>query len=270
MFSDVMARGVNLVPEEFYSDPTFVENALSLINRDFFILGGIKAEGFPDCVAVGPKSFTKPSDLCCSGTLIALNAVLTARHCAGGCGWKVFVGDDTSKITSDKMYEVVPPRVPYEEHSGLHDNDLALLFLKTNVEGVTPRQRAESYMIDKAKSIRVAGFGSTEPGEGAGGSGKRLMADMTLASNACTGFAPNNFKCHENLEMVAIEFYKADSCETDSGGPAYVEHDGQWYLAGINSRHVKTSKECGSGSIYVRVDRYRKWIDKELQNRPPK
>ena len=52
-----------------------------------------------------------------------------------------------------------------------------------------------------------------------------------------------------------------DSCNGDSGGPAYVEVDGEVQLAGATSRATKNfTQPCGDGGIYTRVDRYVDWI----------
>jgi endonuclease G len=54
-----------------------------------------------------------------------------------------------------------------------------------------------------------------------------------------------------------------DSCSGDSGGPLYVQWNGAWLLAGATSRATKASvRTCGDGGVYVRVDRYRDWIEK--------
>jgi hypothetical protein len=271
-FAKVVERGIQLMPEKFYSDPTFVENAISMIKAEPPILGGSPATGFPDCVAVGSSPVDNvevhPFDLCCSGTLIASNAVLTARHCVGGCGWQVLVGTDISDPLS-KRIEVVS-RVIYPDYHYVLDNDLAILILKDNVEPViaTPRQRATSAMIDAAQTVVVAGFGSTKAGTIVGGIGHRLMAEMPIKSRDCTGDAPGTFMCYEGLELVAVGLDK-DSCKMDSGGPAYVKSGGQYYLAGVTSRHVSGSAQCGDGTIYVRVDKYEEWINQVLQEHSP-
>jgi Trypsin len=269
----VIERGIQLLPEQFYSDPTFVQNAVNMIKKEPFILGGSAATDFPDCVAVGasPPDNVEvyPFDLCCSGTLIAPNAVLTARHCAGGCGWRVLVGTDISDPHS-KPIEVIEPRVIYPKYHDENDNDLAILILKDNVkpEIATPRQRATGAMIDAAQTVVVAGFGSTKAGTIVGGVGHRLMAEMPIKSHDCTSDAPGTFKCYEGLELVAIGLDK-DSCKMDSGGPAYVKSGGQYYLAGVTSRQASGSTRCGDGSVYVRVDKYEEWINQVLQEHSP-
>jgi secreted trypsin-like serine protease len=56
-------------------------------------------------------------------------------------------------------------------------------------------------------------------------------------------------------------FLDRDSCNGDSGGPAYVQVDGEWHLAGATSRATASSlRPCGDGGIYTRIDAYEEWI----------
>ncbi len=261
--SKVMERSVNLVPTQFYSDPAFVENAVKLIENENFILGGMPTTGFPECVAVGSPSH----GWYCTGALIAPNAVLTAAHCAGGVvGQRILVGADVSDTANVKLYNVIES-VSYPVHNKPDDNDLAILILKESVQGVVPAQPADDKMITAAHSVLVVGFGSTDP-EGKMGRGKKRMVEVPIRSYSCEGVDRVKFGCFEGLELVAIGVDR-DSCEGDSGGPAYVEYKGRYYLAGVTSRGV--GSKCGDGGIYVRVDKYATWIYQEvLPLYPPK
>lgn len=267
-FADVLSResgrSENLIPKEFFLDMSFVETVYGLINNKTFILGGKPAVEFPDCVAVGPPNFRSTRQFFCSGTLIAPNAVLTARHCSDGAGYAIFIGEDTN---GGGEFAGVHKREIPDGFTGAHDHDLAILILKDKVISTPWRGLATNEMIEQAETITVAGFGSTEPGTGGAGAGKRRQGEMAIKSKSCSGYDPVHLKCHRGLEMAAIGV-NVDSCDSDSGGPAYVKSGDKWYLAGITSRHINESTICGSGSIYVRVDKYRTWIDKILKENP--
>jgi secreted trypsin-like serine protease len=273
MFSEVMERRINLIPNKFYLESACIENAWRLINRDMDIWGGESADEFPDCVAVGKMS--TDFHLIGSGTLINKNAVLTARHCVGTDVSAVYVGPDANNPASGKIYEVEQPSAIHSSEGVPYKNDLAILFLKDKnkkyVEGVNPRARAKKEMIEAVNTVTVAGFGSTLLGRLTGEYGQRLKAkDISIRSSSCaTSSDVSNFDCKQGLELVASEHDKG-SCNKDSGGPAYVKSGDEWYLAGVASRFVNGSVLCGSGSIYVRVDKYEKWIAEELKKRPPK
>jgi hypothetical protein len=264
IFDKVKGYDLELLSEQFYSDPTFVNNALRLIEDDNGIIGGTETKGqFPECVAVGSPSKGWDS----TGTLIAPNAVLTSKHSLGGVGLRILVGEDVNDIAHAEIHNVLKV-VPYPPSSNpkLFENDLAILILKDTVKGVVPAQRAVDAMIKAAQSLIVVGFGVTNPNS-MEGAGKKRMVEVPIRSYACEGI-DRRFGCFEGLEMVAIGVDR-DSCDGDSGGPAYVESQGKHYLASVTSRGV--GRRCGDGGIYVRVDKYAKWIDQDvLPLYPPK
>ena len=112
---------------------------------------------------------------------------------------------------------------------------------------VEPRPLAEDGMLDGAHSVRLAGFGNTDVFS-TGGYGIRRMVDVPLASN------DPQFGADAATEFVAgAPFLDRDSCNGDSGGPAYVQADGEWFLVGATSRATaSTVRPCGDGGIYVR------------------
>ncbi len=80
--------------------------------------------------------------------------------------------------------------------------------------------------------------------------------DVPLAGNA------KKFGGDPRTEFVAgAPFLDKDSCNGDSGGPAYVYQRGRWLLAGATSRATRSAvRPCGDGGIYTTVDAYRDWI----------
>ena len=92
-------------------------------------------------------------------------------------------------------------------------------------------------------------------------SGPKRIADVVVVS-------PDGKKCDgqlygadPDLEFVA-EDQRSDTCNGDSGGPAYLKTaTGEWLLAGATSRPtINSTMPCGDGGIYVRTDKYVPWI----------
>ncbi len=245
---------VPLAPHRFYSDPTFIKNTAQLIRDQNRIVGGVPTKDFPDCVAVGAVS-----QWCCTGTLIAKNVVLTAGHCQGGCSSRIFIG--TNVNAGGEIVDVLNAvRHPDYNKSGLH-NDITVLILKRDVVTIKPRKFATAAIIDKAASVRAVGFGNTDP-HSTTGYGIKRMVDVPVASASCSADAPTRYGCDAGLELVAgAPFLNKDSCNGDSGGPIYVKSGSQWFLAAATSRAtVDSTRPCGDGGIYVRVDKYAAWI----------
>jgi secreted trypsin-like serine protease len=249
---------------QIYEDPRYLANARELARRTLGglrVIGGapVKVGEFLDCVAVGSDS-----QWGCTGTLIASNIVLTAGHCAN-FATRVFFGNDVNK--PGKVVRV-KKRVRHPRYHQVKHNDLMVLLLEEKVASVKPRKLAAKILLDKATDGRVVGFGHTDP-MGMFGYGVKRFVDVPVASPACRGKVNGQddkvtHGCDVGLELVAGRpLLERDSCKGDSGGPFYVLGKKQdWLLACATSRATDSAMhECGDGGVYVRVDRYRKWID---------
>lgn len=251
--------------QQMLQDPRYLRNARELARRTqggTRVIGGIpvpKGE-FLDCVAVGNEDGWG-----CTGTLIAADVVVTAGHCVQ-YATRIFLGSDVSK--TGKVVQV-RERVRHPQYrQGGKQNDLMVLLLASPVENVEPRKLATKALIEEATDGRVVGFGNTDP-IGSAGYGIKRQVDVPIASSACKGSLDGEpdekaYGCDAGLEFVAGKPLLAkDSCTGDSGGPFYIEAPaGGWLLVGATSRATNSApNDCGDGGIYVRLDRYRSWID---------
>jgi hypothetical protein len=236
-------------PEDsLYSDPVFLANARRLIGNRTRVVGGIPTHDYPDCVAVGSSSAW-----CCSGTLVAPNVVVTAAHCKDGdCCARVLVGEDVTDPTA-RVIEV-RHATSHPDYTPEPTHDLCVLVLDEDAD-VAPRGIADETMLRTAMSVRLAGYGRTDV-EGTTGYGRRRIVDVPLAST------DPKFGADPESEFVAgAPFLDRDACTGDSGGPAYIQGDDGWYLAGATSRATRsTFRRCGDGGIYTWVRAYLRWI----------
>jgi secreted trypsin-like serine protease len=266
--SDELARKRNATllwagrPEDsIYENPRFQELYPSLIRDSASgrrIFGGkpAKTGEFNTCVAIG-----NDSEYFCSGTLIGKRLVCTAGHCFEDQPTKVFVGD--SVATPGREYRIRDGGLV--RHTNYHleqvpHNDLTLLILEKDVEGVAPIKIASTPACDAMKTVRIVGFGNTNKG-GSQGYGTKRVADVIVVSPDGVRFQGSKYGADPGLEFVAEDRH-ADSCTGDSGGPAFLAGaTGNWSLAGATSRAtVAASVPCGDGGIYVRMDKYLPWI----------
>lgn len=235
--------------DSIYADPVFLVNAKQLIAERKRIVGGIVTSDYRDCVAIG-----SPDAWCCTGTLIAPNVVVTAGHCHGGCSDRVFVGDNVEQLEAGTVIEVADA-VRHPDYDDDHlTSDLSVLVLAKDAD-VNPRPLAEEGVLEAAQTVRLAGYGNTDV-DSMGGYGMRRMVDVPLASN------DPKYGADAETEFVAgAPFLDRDSCNGDSGGPAYVQAGDRWYLAGATSRATESAiRRCGDGGIYTRVLAFDEWI----------
>jgi secreted trypsin-like serine protease len=249
---------------QIYKDPRYLKNARELARRTLGgtrIIGGrpVAAGAFLDCVAVGSDS-----QWGCTGTLVASDVVVTAGHCAD-FATRVYFG---TNVTQPGRVVRVKKAVRHPKyHKGGAKNDLMVLVLEEKI-AVAPRALATKTLIDQATDGRAVGFGNVDP-MGMFGYGVKREVDVPVASPSCRGKVDGHddasaYGCDLGLEFVAGRpLLERDSCTGDSGGPFYIQDkQKKWVLAGATSRATASSMhDCGDGGIYVRIDRYRAWID---------
>jgi endonuclease G len=232
------------------------------------IVGGnqVPAGGIPSCVCIG--SATQWS---CTGVVVAPRVVLTAAHC-GAQITRVLIGDQVMPSIIGRVVTVrqavVHPRYLGEP---LSENDINVLILDAPA-AVPPAPLATAAQLAAAETIHLVGFGYNDGNLRTGfgvkrevdvpmGPIKRSDADNLAQFEALTGF-------HADYEFVAgRKGLGRDSCNGDSGGPAYIDTGAGLVVAGLTSRATRDANvPCGAGGIYVRPDFFRDWINGVLSS----
>ncbi|MEU4746948.1 serine protease, partial [Actinosynnema sp. NPDC023658] len=245
------AVGAGAAPpaDSIYTDPVYLANTRAVVVDRARIIGGVPTAEFPDCVAIG-----NADGWCCSGTLVSPNVVVTAGHCVrGGCAARVFTGKDVSFPDDGEVIAVKTALAHPDYRPPRATGDLAVLVL-SRPTSVPPRSIATRDQLTGARFVRLAGYGNTDV-HSSGGYGRRRMVDVPIAGD------DPRYGADQATEFVAgAPFLDRDSCNGDSGGPAYVESDGRWFLVGATSRATASSlRPCGDGGIYTRVASYQDW-----------
>lgn len=198
-------------------------------------------------VSVGPAD-----EPFCTGVIISNDTVLTAGHCAEDLdGTYVHFGLDFAAKTAVRLsITKVTPHPDYCSQCGMSGTMLfnyaditVVKFSGKMPEGFAPVEFAKKSDLTVGMPITLAGFGLNEK--------HKYETIMKFTS------AP--LKLVGNSEFSTDET-KAGSCSGDSGGPAFIEVNGKYLLAGITSRGDAACRQIG---IYTIPVVYNDWILEE-------
>jgi hypothetical protein len=204
----------------------------------------------------------------CEGTIIGENLVITAAHCAVEVEKLLQKKGKHSIIVNNKLYPVSTVKI----HPKFKEDkryDIALIWFKTGLKSNECKVVELNFSEPKVNdTIYIAGRGMTGNGKkGVTRNDGKLRAGKNLLdfkTDFWLGWRFDSPKEQRALQLEAI------SGPGDSGGPAFVQIDNQYFLVGISSWQ-STMETKGKASIYgvtefyTRISTYEKWICSQLE-----
>lgn len=222
------------------------------------VVGGIEATANSPVMRHTVGLFDSREQYMCSGTLIAPQIILTAAHCIPERGigaLKVIFSNKIANVNPSltRLVAAAVTHPKYNPDQVTDTYDIALV----KIFGVAPENYQPASLllpgtpIEQNMPLLVAGFGINKAWIFKRGEGVLRYQTLTV-----------NDPRYGNGELVMYQSRKKGACSGDSGGPAFLERDGQLILVGVLSRgdSIPIIPSCMLFSIYTRVDAHRSWI----------
>ncbi len=224
------------------------------------IIGGTTDTGDPGVVLLFAAQPGAASGSLCSAEIVSPHVVLTAAHCVSpdevgqGAVFHVFTGDNFNQANQANMLAVrethFDPQFNTNQLDAGHDIGVAIL---ENPVSIAPlvMNRAPLTVAMQGQPVRLVGYGLDDSATQTGAGIKR-QTSTTLT----------------DYDQVLVHFSDGqhETCNGDSGGPAFMTFNGQEVIVGLTSFG---DQNCNMGGYDTRVDAMVSFVDPYIAANDP-
>jgi secreted trypsin-like serine protease len=252
---------------------TYATSADKQSSKQTRIIGGIesKAKQYPFMTGLVDRNAEGISTYC-GASFIGKRYVLTASHCVVGTlaeDTAVWIGGyDTTKPDGGRKVNVAQIYLHEEYDNENTNNDIAIIELVEDVQGVTPIKlitpEIEATLKD-GHMFTVMGWGNRNAGDVEGDFPNILhevnvpLYNFETCKKNYTAEGETESGVNDNMFCAGLAEGSKDSCQGDSGGPLVFQHNDEWYQAGV----VSFGDGCAVANkpgVYSRVSKYNTWV----------
>ncbi len=187
----------------------------------------------------GPEKVSTVGLNGCTGTIIARDLILTAAHCYENSVQGGYVLFGIQFNGRDRKIINIAGSTVNQAYSDPH-NDVAMLKLASEIPaGYQPvKLLPSSIPLNPGDAVRQAGYGS----------------DNSPNSFGTLRTVDSRYVGKTRQGGLSVRNGTTAACSGDSGGPLYVQKNGEWYTAGITSTaFMDAQRRCIGGNEYASV-----------------
>jgi secreted trypsin-like serine protease len=223
------------------------------------IIGGAESTGNEDFAKTVVLLYDKQLGAICTASIISDKLLLTAAHCVASEPTSLYVVFGTDVESTDIIVRRVvatatTPVWAARQTQEFNNGDMAMVGF---IGGLPAGYKAAKMLSDVSQlkdgeTVTLAGYGNSD-GVAGTGAGKLRYVDTTIQKTA-----------YSESEILMEQSHGKGACHGDSGGPAYVEINGERLVIGVTSRGVNDPENhCGVSAAYTSVPFYADWIQQE-------